>query len=360
MSGEEKTESATPRRRNKEREKGNIARSQDMNSALVLFGAVGLMISFGPKILDKLKDLLFFAFTNIAPSRIDGGDISGLINPYFDFLVQIIFPFMCFLFILVIFLIWTQVGNLFVVEKVKPKFDKVSPKNILNNAKEKLNPFNVKNMVEFVKSVVKMVVVFFAGYSVLLARKDDLFGLLGANINTGFEVLGSIIIQMTLTICCMLMIIGFIDKKYQTYQYEKSIKMSKQEIKDEWKNIEGDPKIKSKIKSAQMKFVQQKMMSNILTADVIVTNPTHFAVAIKYDKQKAPAPIVVAKGVDFLAFKIREIAENNHIPIVENRPLARALYKLVPVDGTIPAELYVAVAEVLAWVYNRGKSEVKN
>ena len=155
-----------------------------------------------------------------------------------------------------------------------------------------------------------------------------------------------------------MLIIGFIDKKYQDYEYNKSIKMTKQEVKDEWKNAEGDPLIKSKIKSAQMQFAQQKMMSAIPKSDVVVANPTHYAVAIKYDKTEAPAPKVVAKGVDFMAFKIREVARHNNVPIVENPPLARALYKLVKLDAIIPAELYVAVAEILAFVYNKNKSGV--
>ena len=142
----------------------------------------------------------------------------------------------------------------------------------------------------------------------------------------------------------------FTTKKYQNYEYEKSIKMTKQEIKDEMKDTEGDPKIKSKIRAMGQQLLQQQMMSAIPTADVVVTNPTHYAVAIKYDKTKAPAPIVVAKGVDYLAFQIREIAKDNNVPIVENRPVARTLYNTVPVDGMIPSDMYVAVAEILAFV----------
>ena len=133
--------------------------------------------------------------------------------------------------------------------------------------------------------------------------------------------------------------------------------MTKQEVKDEFKNTEGDPMIKAKIRSAQMQIMRQKMMSAVPTADVVVANPTHYSVAIKYDKSRAPAPMVVAKGVDFMAFKIREIARANDVPIVVNKPLARALYKLVKVDSVIPADLYVAVAEILAYVYKKNTSQ---
>ena len=133
--------------------------------------------------------------------------------------------------------------------------------------------------------------------------------------------------------------------------------MTKQEIKDEHMDIEGDPKVKARIKSIQMQMARQRMMSAVPTADVVVTNPTHYAVAIKYDRTKAPAPIVVAKGVDYLAFQIRDVAKSNDVPIVENRPVARALYNSVPVDGIIPSDLYVAVSEILAYVYNSKRGE---
>lgn len=358
MADEERTEAATPRRRQKEREKGNIAKSQDMNSALVLISAVGLCIVMSPSILSKLKNLLIYTFTHLNPSSYQNDSVGLILQPVLSWFCEIVFPFMGFLFIITAFLLWTQVGSLFAIEKIKPKFDKLSPMSIWNNAKKQLNPFEIRNIVEFIKSLIKMLIVFFAGFSVVNGRKDTLFSLQGAGVETGLVIIGEIIIQMVLAICFMLIVIGYFDKKYQTYEFEKSIKMTKKEIKDEYKDVEGDPLIKSKIRGSQMKFAQQKMMAAIPQADVVVTNPTHFAVAVKYDKEKAPAPIVVAKGVDYLAFKIREVAQNNNVPIVENRPLARALYKLVPIDGAIPAELYVAVAEVLAWVYNKNRQNV--
>ena len=355
MSSEEKTESATPRRRQKEREKGNIAKSQDMNSALLLCAAVAMCLVFSPFMMEKLQNLMRFTFTNLQPQEITQSASIPLIIHYAIELCYALFPFLALLFFVTIFLLWTQIGNMFAIEKIKPKFDKLSPMTILNNAKKQLNPVEPRNLVEFVKSFLKMGCVFAVGYSVIMARKDSLYGLLGAAPATGLTVIGSILIQMVVSICILLLVIGYIDKKYQTYEFEKSIKMSKKEIKDEYKDTEGNPQIKSKIKGIQMQFAQQRMMSSVPQANVVVTNPTHFAVAIKYDKNVSPAPIVVAKGADYVAFKIREIAENNNVPIVENRPLARALYKLVPVDGMIPAELYVAVAEVLAWVYNKNR-----
>jgi len=179
--------------------------------------------------------------------------------------------------------------------------------------------------------------------------------LLGADPHVVFDVIGSILAQMFLNMCLAMLIIGFLDLKFQTYQFEKSMKMTKQEVKDEMKDTEGDPKIKSKIRAFGMKLMQQQMMAAVPTADVVVTNPTHYAVAIKYDRSVKPAPYVVAKGADFIAFKIREVAQNNKVPIIENRLVARTLYNLVQVGDIIPADMFQAVAEILAYVYNKNR-----
>ena len=354
----EKTQDATPKRREQEKKKGNISKSQDLSAALTLSVGVGLLVAMSQGILQDLKTLCYYTFTHLNPKSIETDDIIGLLAPYFDIIAKITLPFLLTLMVLGAIVVRLQVGSLFAVEKLKPDASKLTPSSILQGLKKTLNPFEVKNIVELAKNCLKVLVVGSCGYSVINSRKEELFGLVGVDVPTAFMVLGSILVEMLTNMCVVMLIIGLIDKKYQDYTFNKSIKMSKQEIRDEWKNTDGDPHIKAKIRSAQMKMLQQKMMSAIPQADVVVTNPTHFAVAIKYDRLKASAPIVVAKGVDFMAFKIREIAQNNKVPIVENKPLARSLYKLVPVDGIIPPDLYVAVAEVLAYVYNKNKAEV--
>lgn len=355
----EKTEEATPRRRNKERQRGNIAKSRDMEAALVITAGIVLLFSLGAGIGEKIKNYMFFVLTNLDPNSISTDNISLIFMPVFKFLSVSLFPFMCILMLLAIVLIRSQTGNIFALDKIKPKLDKIKPTTWMQGLKKIINPFEPKNMVELLKSILKMLIVGYCGYITMMNNKDELFGLVGVPLEAGFGVLVGILIKMLVNMCLALIVLGYFDKKYQTYEFNKSIKMSKQEVKDEYKNLEGDPKVKSKIKSIQMKFAQQRMMANVPQADVVVTNPTHFAVALKYDTMKNKAPVVVAKGIDFLAFKIREIAQNNNIPIVENRPLARALYKLVPVDGIIPAELYTAVAEVLAWVYRRNQNGIR-
>ena len=353
--GAEKTEKATDRRRGKEREKGNISKSQDLNSALMVTVAIAILSLFSGFIMSTFSTVFVDTFTHLNPRDIKTDDILLILLPAAKAAFSILLPFLLILMFLAMFIIRSQVGHVFAIEKIKFDLNNLSPSKMLGAAKRLFNPVDPKAIVEFIKSLVKLLVVGSCGFSVLNGRKDELYGLLGADVSSAFVLIGSILSQMLINMCLAMMVIGFFDKKFQDYQYEKSIKMSKQDIKDEAKDTEGNPEIKAKIRSIQMRMAQQRMMSAIPTADVVVTNPTHYAIALKYDKLKAPAPMVVAKGVDFVAFKIREIAQNNKIPIVENRPLARALYKLVPIDGIIPSDMFVAVAEVLAYVYNKDK-----
>lgn len=351
----ERTETATARRRRKERRKGNVSKSQDLISACMVTAGIAILGVFSGSILSSIERMLHYTFTNLNPKNISTNDVLVILFPFVKTLSEILIPFLVLLMFTAIFVIRLQIGHIFAPDKIKFNLDNISPSKIFNNAKKLFNPAEPRNLVEFIKSLAKLVIVFFCGYAVLNGRKDELYGLLGLNMNTSFAVISSILTQMLLNMCLAMLAIGLFDKKYQDYEYEKSIKMTKQEVKDEYKEMEGDPKIRSRIRSAQMRMARQIMMSKIPKADVVVTNPTHYAVALEYDRSKSPAPKVVAKGVDFVAFKIREIAQNNNVPIVENPPLARALYKLVPIDGIIPSDMFVAVAEVLAYVYNKNK-----
>ena len=319
---------------------------------MVLIGGIALLGVFAKYMYTNIQSMLYDTFTNLNPNSLDTSSIVGLLYPYFKYLGIIVLPFFVFLFIFAIIVIRMDVGHVFSLEKAKFNLENLSPQRMLQNAKRMINPFQPRSMVEFAKSILKLVIVAACGYSAINSRKGDLLGLIGLEIPISLNIICSILINMIINMCLAMLVLGYLDKKYQTYEYEKSIKMTKQEVKDEHKDLEGDPKIKAKIKSIQMQMARQRMMSAVPQADVVVTNPTHYAVAIQYDKSKAPAPIVVAKGVDYLAFQIRDIAKNNNVPIVENRPVARALYNTVPVDGIIPSDLYVAVAEILAYVYN--------
>ncbi len=349
----EKTEEATPKRRQKERNKGNIAKSQDFTSSLLLTSGIALIYAMGSGMLEKIQSLLMRTFSELNPNNIPEDNFIGLFAPFMASYCDLTVLFFMFLCIAAIIILRFQTGNLFAKEALKPTLNKLSPANAFKNLIQKINIFKPKQMVELVKSLIKTILVAAVGFNVVLKRKEDLFGLIGADPSTGLAVIGNVVFEILISLCVLLIIIGIIDRKYQVWEYNKSIKMTKQEVKDEWKNIEGDPKIKGKIRSFQMKILQQKMMTKVKEADVVVVNPTHFAVALMYNPDKVPAPVVVAKGVDFVAFKIREIAKNNGIPIVENKPLARSLYKLVEIDQIIPQELYTAVAEILHYVYSQ-------
>ena len=323
-----------------------------MDSALVMIAGISLLAVLAKHMYSSMLNMLRDTYTNLNPNSIDTTSIIGILYPYFKYLGIIVLPFMILLCICAIVVIRMDVGHVFALQKIKFDLMNLSPKRMLESAKRIINPFQPRSMVEFVKSILKIVIVGACGYAAVNSRKGDLLGLVGLEIPIALNIIGSILVNMIINMCLAMLVLGYLDKKYQTYEYEKSIKMTKQEVKDEHKDTEGDPKIKAKIKSIQMQMARQRMMGAVPQADVVVTNPTHYAVAIKYDKTKAPAPMVVAKGVDYLAFQIREIAKTNNVPIVENRPVARALYNTVPVDGIIPSDLYVAVAEILAYVYN--------
>lgn len=345
---DERTEAATPKRASDARQKGNIPKSADLSSAVMLTVGCILIGIFSEGISNRLSALAIYSFSHLNPAEINEFNITGLLLPYFAEMGYIILPIMLLLLFTAIVYEYSQVGILFTLEKIKPNLSVLSPKTILNNFKK----FgNINSAIELGKSLLKTLVVGGVAFSVINSRKGDIITLLGADVSESLGVVGNISYQMFMQICVILIIIGIADWKYQHYNHAKSLKMTKQEVTDESKSSEGDPAVKAKIKSIQMKMAMQRMMTKVPTATVVIKNPTHYAVAIQYDPKESPVPKVVAKGVDFIAFKILDIATKNKVTIVENKPLARTLYKLVPVDGIIPAELYIAVAEVLAYVY---------
>lgn len=351
---DDRTEKATPKRRSESRQEGQVSKSQDLSMAVTLTISFWVIFIFAPFMGEKLRDLTVSTLSNLDPHLVNKENFVGLFSNYVWATINILLPIMLFIMLAGIGINLIQVGPMFTTKTITPDFSKLGPEKLIKGFQKF---FQLKSFVELIKSVIKGTIVGCIGYSVIKKREVELVALLGSDIMTSLHVVGSVLFEICMQICIILFILGIIDKKYQDYEFEKSIKMTKQEVKDERKNAEGDPMIKAKIKGIQMRFAMQRMMSSVPSADVIVTNPTHYAIALRYDTSKAPAPQVVAKGVDFVAFKIREIAENNKIPIVENKPLARTLYKIVPLDGMVPAELYVAVAEVLAYVYKTNKSK---
>ena len=285
------------------------------------------------------------AYTTYWGGNIIREDYRILFNAiYLEILMQLM-PFFIVGVALAIIINMLQFKFKITTKPLKPKLSKFNPISGFKRI------FSASKLVELLKSIAMIVIISAVVYSTIKDEWVYLFKFYNMPLNQALETIGSIVINMGLTISFVYLIVAFLDFAYQKYKFKKDIKMTKQEVKDEYKNAEGDPQIKGKIRAKMREASQRRMMQNIPKADVVITNPTHFAVAIRYDPQEASAPRVIAKGADYLAQKIKEIARENKIEIVENKPLARMLYANVDVEQEIPPELYQAVAEVLAMVY---------
>lgn len=342
----EKTEKATPKKREDSRKKGQVLKSQDVTSAIVLL-CVFLFFFFASGFMRE-RFFTFFkqSFTEYVTVKDFDTDKVGLI--YIEVLIEMAFILLPIMMIAVVAAIAAnllQFGWLFTTESLKFDLKKIDPIKGLKRI------FSIRAIVELMKSILKIT---FIGTVTFLIVWSNIDKVLGLAFKTPWDTL-STVAQLTalmgITASFTLLFISILDFFYQKYDYEKNLKMSKQDIKDEHKNSEGDPLIKSRIKQQQREMAMRRMMQEVPHADVVITNPTHYAIAIKYDDGEMDAPIVVAKGVDFIAQKIKMIAKEHDIVMVENRPLARALYDQVEVDNHIPEEFFKAIAEVLAYVY---------
>lgn len=346
--GGEKTEEATPKKLKDARGEGQVAKSADLVTACMLLGlflilkiAIGYV---GNNFLGVFKE----SYGNISKVEAEVFDSNMAHSYVFYGLGQILltsFPFYIVAFVLAFIVNLVQVKWRPTSKTLKPKFNKLSPISGMKRL------FSKDKIMELLKSIAK---VFVLGYVVIDTLKDKwsfLFELYNVSLNQAIALIGDTIINLGLKISLFFMVIAFVDFAYQKYKFKNDMKMTKQEVKDEYKNSEGDPQIKGKIRQKMRESSQRRMMQSLPEADVVITNPTHLAVAIKYDKEVSSAPIVIAKGADFLANKIKDTARENKIEIVENKPLARMLYYNVEIGQEIPEELYQMVAEVLAYVY---------
>ncbi|WP_077621949.1 flagellar biosynthesis protein FlhB [Sediminibacillus massiliensis] len=349
----EKTEKATPKKRLDSRKKGQVAKSQDVNTAILLFFVFILFITLGSFLKNVITDYFHHSFTEYISWEVTESTTHRVFLESTLEIAKVVAPVMLIAVIAGLASNFMQIGFLFTGEPLKMKLNKIDP---IQGAKK---IFSARALVELVKSLLKIVFIGAITFAVLWMRKEDMMLLSSKSVHDSLAFFGDTTVMMGISASIALLLLSVIDYAYQKYDYEKSIKMSKNDIKDEHKNIEGDPLIKSKIKEKQRQMAMRRMMSEIPQADVVITNPTHFAVAVKYDETKAAAPFVVAKGVDHLAFRIREIAKANHVPMVENRPLARGLYNDIELGEAIGEEFFQAVAEVLAYVYKMDKKTAK-
>ncbi|MGE7917875.1 flagellar biosynthesis protein FlhB [Viridibacillus sp. NPDC093762] len=342
----EKTEKATPKKRLDARKKGQVLKSQDVTSAIVLL-SVFLFLLFGAA---SMRDsiMAFFKQTFSRYLLVESISISSVMEVYKEVMIEMAFVLLPIMVIAVIASLagnFLQFGLLFTTESLKFDLKKIDPIKGLKRM------FSMRAIIELLKSVLKITFIGSVTTVILLMNIDDVLSLSFKSPWVTLITVGKLTVIMGIAASFTLFCVAILDYFYQKFDYEKNLKMSKQDIKDEYKNTEGDPLIKSKIKQRQREMAMRRMMSEVPKADVVITNPTHYAIALQYDDESMDAPKVVAKGTDFIAQKIKLIAKENDVVMVENRPLARAMYDQVEVGGRIPDEFFKAVAEVLAYVY---------
>ena len=339
----EKTEEPTSKKRADARKKGQVARSQELNSGFVLLvGFFGLKLLWD-SIYVSIATYTTYVFTNLNQT-VDTENILRIFIGIVMILAKTAFPIMIFIMLIGLVINFFQVGLNFNTESIEFNLDKLNPINGFGRI------FSKRSLVELVKSFFKILVIGFFLYRFIheqiLAMPQFMF----FDLTTSLTLVAEIIFRMAFIVIGVIMIMAVMDYGYQKWQTTQDLKMTKQEVKDEMKQTEGDPQIKGKIRQKQRQMAMARMMKEVPKADVIITNPTHYAVALSYE-QGMVAPTVIAKGQDLVAQRIKEIGREARVPIIENKPLARTLFAAVQVGDSVPQELYQAVAEVLAYVY---------
>ncbi|SIS37597.1 flagellar biosynthesis protein FlhB [Salimicrobium flavidum] len=349
FAADEKTEEATPKKKQDSRKKGQVAKSQDVNTGFLLLLTFGALYLTGPLLKDTALTMFEQAFTEYIHLEVTEFTVGRVLNEMTIEISKALAPIMGIAVVAGIASNLVQVGVMFTGEPLK-----IDPK--------KLNPiqgfkriFSARAIVELIKSLLKITMVGAITFSIIWINKNEMVMAAQKSVDAALSFFGNVSMVMGLASALALLILSIIDYTYQKYDHEKNIRMSKKDVKDEHKNMEGDPQIRAKIKEKQRQMSAARMMSEVPDADVVITNPTHYAVAIKYDEEKSDAPFVVAKGVDFVALKIREVAKANDVVTVENRGLARGIYAQTDIDQPIDEDFFQAVAEVLAYVYKLQK-----
>ncbi|ANU26710.1 flagellar biosynthesis protein FlhB [Planococcus versutus] len=346
----EKTEKATPQKRQESKRKGQVAKSPEVAAAMIIIGGIVLLNSLGGWMMDRILAIYRIHFTQYISWEITPATIRTLFEQMAMNAFLLMLPIMLVGMVFGFLGNFIQVGVIFTSDPIMAKFERLDP---IKGAKR---IFSMRALVELGKSLLKIAIIGGAAFGVLWVAKDELFTLSQKSIGYSFSFIGSLVFQMGLIAGLILLSLSILDYIYQKYEFEKGIKMSKQDIKDEYKKAEGDPLIKSKIKDKQRQMSMNRMIQDLPSADVLITNPTHYAIAIKYDAETMEAPVIIAMGKDHLALKIKEKAKEFGIVTMENKPLARALYAQVEVGDVVPEELFLAVAEVLAYIYRlKGK-----
>ena len=355
--GGEKTEEPTSKKLSDARKEGKVAKSKEIVNGVSLLGFfLALRIFFGFAGV-RISDIFRWIYTLMPDIENTKGGLTiqvfiGILRPLLAKTLIILMPFLLIGFAADFVTNLVQVGWKPTLKPLEPKLSKFNPISGFKRI------FSKQSIVNLIFAIAKIGLVCFIAYTSIKDQAKTLFLLYDIALNAALSLIFDIIVDTGIKISVVYIFLGLADYAYQRWKFKDDMKMTKQEVKDEYKNTEGDPQIKGKQRQRMMESSQRRMMKNVPQADVVITNPTHIAVAILYDNTKDEAPRVVAKGEDYLAKKIKDLAKESDVPIVENKPLARALYATVDIDETIPPELYQAVAEILAVVYTNRDQQV--
>lgn len=345
MADPSKTEKATPRRQEEYRKKGSIAKSTEVNTALTLLSAFLVLKFTGPFIYKSLIDYTRYYFSNMHTIQIDSMNIGNVVIGVIVQVLLLVVPLMVAVLVGVILASIIQVGFIITLEPIKPNLGK------LNFIKGFQNLVSIRSLENLVKSLIKVLIIGYVAYITVRDNFPLLFNFFDLNVQQSFLIVARLALELIYKILLVFIVIAIIDYAFQRWQTDKQMRMSKQEIKEEYKRTEGDPLIKGEIRRRQSEMARHRMMAEVPKADVVVTNPIHLAVALQYNAQEMRAPMILAKGMRLVAEHIKEIARENNIPVLENPPIAQALFKTGKVGSEIPSEMYSAVAEILTYIY---------
>lgn len=345
MPAQDKTERATPKRREDVRKRGQIARSIEVATAVSLLGAWIVMRAFGQGALQQMADLLTESFGAIRRPDLSPAGLQSLSTALMLRFLVVMAPIIGMLLLAGFAANVLQVGLHLTPGAAKPQFSKINPINGFQRI------FSVRSLAELAKSLIKLGIVGYLGYQVINNRMNELMRLTGSDFHGGIAVMGEVAMELLLKVGAAYVVLAAADYAFQKWQFERGIKMTKQEVQEEQRSQDLAPQIRNRIRTLQRQMARRRMMQRVPEADVVITNPTHYAVALRYDATKMAAPKVVAKGQRLVAQQIKELARKHGIPLVENKPLAQALFRAVDVDQEVPKELYKAVAEILAFIY---------
>jgi flagellar biosynthetic protein FlhB len=347
----EKTEKATPHKREEGRKKGQVFKSVDLSTAISMLAFFLYFRIAGGGVVKQLAEMMGQFYTMNLGMPVTELNLHRMLSDLSVQVLKLLLPILIIALVVGVATQIFQVGFLFLPETLLFKGERI---DLLKGLKR---TYSLRAIVELLKSMLKIVFIGLIAFSILWMNRQSIAQSASQPILESIRSMSQIMLNMGLTVSIALIALSLLDYLYQKYDYEKNMRMSKQDIKDEFKTIEGNPQIKSKVKERQRQMVLNRMMQEVPNADVIITNPTHFAVALRYDAEKMNAPIVIAKGADLIALRIKEIAKEHQIVIVEKKPLARALYHSLEIGDGIPEEFFQAVAEILAYVYQlKGKA----